>query len=155
MENTVALCRGCRFGERRCRFGADNLIANNAKEAILRITCPADFQGGPDVAHGGWTAAVFDDVLGRFLSHTGLSTVTASLSVDFLMPVPVDRPLIVELQIDEREGRRIIMTGTLRLEGDPRPRATARGTWVERRPDHFTRHQAQLAQIGSSSESSD
>jgi acyl-coenzyme A thioesterase PaaI-like protein len=147
MDHTVALCRGCQASGRRCRFGADTLIAQSENEASLFLVCPADFQGGPNVAHGGWTTAVFDDALGRFLTHKGLSTVTATLTVDFLMPVPVERPLTVDLRIDKREGRRISMTGTLKMDGDPRPRATARGTWVERRPDHFERHQAQLSSL--------
>ncbi|CAN5186940.1 PaaI family thioesterase [soil metagenome] len=145
MENSVALCRGCRVGERRCRFGADDFVATAPDEAILHLSCPTDFQGGPDVAHGGWITGVFDDALGRFLTHNGLLTVTATLTVDFLMPVPVEQPLTVTVRIEAREGRRLTMFGVLRLKGDPHDRATARGVWVERRPDHFDRHQAQVA----------
>jgi len=145
MENAVPLCRGCRVGERRCRFSADDLVATGPKDAILHLSCPGDFQGGPDVAHGGWISGVFDDVLGRFLTHNGLLTVTATLTVDFLMPVPVDKPLVVTVRLEERQGRRNMMSGILTLQGDPRPRATAHGIWVERRPDHFDRHQAKIA----------
>ncbi|CAN5137732.1 PaaI family thioesterase [soil metagenome] len=147
MENCIAPCRGCRVGERPCRFGADDFIALSPDEGVVRLTCPSDFQGGPDVAHGGWISGVFDDVLGRFLSHGGLKTVTANLSVSFLMPVPVDQPLTLGVRVISREGRRITMSGTMRLEGDTRDRAAAQGVWVERRPDHFERHRDQLAGI--------
>jgi acyl-coenzyme A thioesterase PaaI-like protein len=145
MNDRVSLCRGCRVGGRSCRFGADDFVATGPDEAVLHLTCPADFQGGPDVAHGGWISGVFDDALGRFLTHTGVLTVTATLTVDFLMPVPVEQPLTVTVLIEAREGRRLTMSGVLTLAGDPRPRAKAHGVWVERRPDHFERHQAQIA----------
>jgi len=145
MENCISLCRGCRTAGRPCRFGVDDAIALSSQEGLARVVCPSDFQGGPDVAHGGWIAGVFDDLLGRFLTHTGRQTVTAGLSVNFLMPVPVEQPLTVTVRIVEIDGRRITMSGSLRLEGDPLDRATAHGTWVERRPDHFERHRDQLA----------
>ncbi len=145
MENRIARCRGCRVGERPCRFGADAFDAISANEGVARVTCPADFDGGPEVAHGGWIAGVFDDVLGRFLSHGDVKSVTATLSVSFLMPVPVERPLILRTRIVSREGRKITMSGTLRLEGETQDRATAEGVWVERRPDHFARHRTQMS----------
>ena len=145
MDNRVARCRGCQVGDRSCRFGADSFDVIAQDEGVARVTCPADFDGGPEVAHGGWIAGAFDDVLGRFLSHAGVQSVTATLSVSFLMPVPVERPLILRTRIVSREGRRITMSGTLRLEGETQDRATAEGVWVERRPDHFERHLAQMS----------
>jgi len=150
MKDNIALCRGCRVGARACRFGANDFVAIGNNEGRVSLTCPSDFQGGPDVAHGGWISGVFDDALGRFLTHSGLLTVTATLTIDFLMPVPVERPLILAVRIEEVDGRRRIMSGSLRLEGDDRDRATARGVWVERRPDHFDRHQAQIADLKAS-----
>jgi len=126
-------------------------VSISPDEAFVRLTCPADFQGGPDVAHGGWIAGVFDDALGRFLSHAGLKTVTAGLSISFLMPVPVEQPLRLDVRVLAREGRRTTMSGTLRLDGDPHDRATAQGVWVERRPDHFERHREQISDALSAS----
>ncbi|WGM47253.1 hypothetical protein KOAAANKH_02128 [Brevundimonas sp. NIBR10] len=145
MVDHIALCRGCRVGARACRFGADDFVAIDLNEGRVCLTCPFDVQGGPDVAHGGWISGVFDDALGRFLTHRGLLTVTATLTIDFLMPVPVERPLILTVRIEKEDGRRRFMSGSLRLEGDDRDRATAHGVWVERRPDHFDRHQAQMS----------
>ena len=145
MDNRVARCRGCQTGDRPCRFGADNFEAISPDQGVARVICPGDFDGGPEVAHGGWIAGVFDDVLGRFLTHAGIKSVTATLSVNFLMPVPVERPLVLDTRIVSREGRRITMSGTLRLEDETQDRATAAGIWIERRPDHFERHRAQMS----------
>ena len=145
MENKIAPCRGCRVGERPCRFGADNLVALSPQEGLVGLVCPRDFDGGPEVAHGGWIAGVFDDVLGRFLNHWDVKTVTATLSVNYLMPVPTGQPLTLVVRVMSREGRRITMSGALRLQGEERDRATAQGVWVETRPDHFERHRDQLS----------
>jgi len=144
----IAPCRGCQISNTPCRFGADDFVALSETVARVRLTCPAAFEGGPRVAHGGWTAAVFDDVLGRFLTHTGLRSVTATLTVDYLLPVPVEQPLELHLEIASREGRRNHLTGALRLQGSDRDLALARGVWVELRPGHFERHQARMTEFG-------
>jgi acyl-coenzyme A thioesterase PaaI-like protein len=155
MKNGIAPCRGCRVGERPCRFGADDLVALSPQEGLAHLVCPRDFDGGPEVAHGGWIAGVFDDVLGRFLNHWDVKTVTASLSVNYLLPVPTGQPLTVGVRILSREGRRITMAGALRLRGEERDRATAHGVWVETRPDHFERHRDQLSAYLTSSGTDD
>ena len=155
MENKIAPCRGCRVGERPCRFGADNLVALSPQVGLVRLVCPRDFDGGPEVAHGGWIAGVFDDVLGRFLNHWDVKTVTATLSVNYLMPVPTGQPLTLVVRVMSREGRRITMSGALRLQGEERDRATAQGVWVETRPDHFERHRDQLSAYLTSSGTDD
>lgn len=144
----IAPCRGCQISNTPCRFGADDFVALSETVARVRLTCPAAFEGGPRVAHGGWTAAVFDDVLGRFLTHTGLRSVTATLTVDYLLPVPVEQPLELHLEIASREGRRNHLTGALRLQGSDRDLALARGVWVELRPGHVERHQARMTEFG-------
>ena len=146
-HDLISPCRGCRSTTGACRFGADDFIALSDTSARARLSCPASFEGGPRVAHGGWTAAVFDDVLGRFLTHTGIKSVTATLTIDYLLPVPVEQPLELHLQITAREGRRSNLTGTLRLQGDARDLAVARGVWVELRPGHFERHESRMAEI--------
>lgn len=107
--------------------------------------CASLFHAGPGVAHGGWTAAVFDDIMGRSLAQRGLQVVTASLTVDFLKPVPVDEELVVEVTIEAHSGRRWELSSILRLIGDDSALACARGVWIERRQDHFEQHRAAIA----------
>ncbi|MCU6453146.1 PaaI family thioesterase [Sphingomonas sp. A2-49] len=112
--------------------------------ALAAVVCAATFHAGPRVAHGGWTAAVFDDVMGRSLGQRGIPAVTATLTTDFLKPVPVEEPLAIAVSIDAQEGRRWMLSATLTLAGDATPLARAHGVWVERRSDHFERHEAGL-----------
>lgn len=138
------LCGSCR-GHDRCRLGIGDFEPDGDR---LRapVVCAAFFHAGPRIAHGGWTAAVFDDVMGRSLAQRGLLTVTGSLTVDFLKPVPVEEPMTVEVTVEGRDGRRIALAAALFLSGDAAPLARARGIWVERRNDHFERHESALAE---------
>lgn len=138
------LCGGCRDLS-RCRLGIGDFVPEGDR-LCAPVECPASFHAGPRVAHGGWTAAMFDDVMGRSLGQRGLQAVTASLTVDFLKPVPIDEPMTVEVTVEGRDGRRIALVATLCLKGAATPLARARGTWVERRRNHFERHESALAE---------
>ena len=136
------LCGSCRaYGY--CRLGVGP-IAIEGDMARATAVCAETFHAGPRVAHGGWTAAVFDDVIGRSLVQRGTLAVTASLTTEFLKPVPVEEPLAIEVTIEAQEGRRWTMAAVLRLAAGDAPLARAHGVWVERRPDHFERHDAAM-----------
>ena len=141
-EDNIPLCGGCR-AHGRCRLGAGPLVRDGARMRA-EVVCAETFHAGPRVAHGGWTAAVFDDVMGRSMIGHGARAVTASLTVDFLKPVPIEEALVIEVLVDGREGRRWTLSATLRLAREEAPLARARGTWVERREGHFERHEAAM-----------
>ena len=64
--------------------------------------------------------------------------------MDFLKPVPIETPLSVEVLIEGQEGRKVKVTAMLRLAQDDTILAKASGTWVERRQDHFERHEGSM-----------
>ncbi|MDB5671819.1 MAG: PaaI family thioesterase [Alphaproteobacteria bacterium] len=137
------LCGGCR-GVGRCRLGVGELqLDGEVTQAPVR--CNSVYHAGPGVAHGGWTAAVFDDVMGRSLIQRGTATVTASLKVDYLKPVPVDEPLVIEVRVEAQAGRRWELSSTIRLAADDAPLARAEGLWLERRKGHFERHEEAMS----------
>jgi uncharacterized protein (TIGR00369 family) len=59
------------------------------------ITVPGHFQGYPGIVHGGIIAAMLDEVSGRTIMGDNDTRwmVTASLSVRYRRPVPVEKPL--------------------------------------------------------------
>ena len=60
----VALCGACRrLGACRLGLGREELQPDGSVHTHL--VCGPENEGGPDVAHGGWTAGVFDEVLGH------------------------------------------------------------------------------------------
>jgi len=85
------LCAGCR-ARGACQFGVMDQVCDGMRSQG-RITCPRSFEGLPGIAHGGWIAGAFDDVMGRFASNLAQSVHTTTLTIDFLRPVPVEHVL--------------------------------------------------------------
>jgi acyl-coenzyme A thioesterase PaaI-like protein len=140
----IGLCFGCQdLG--RCRLGVtcERLLPDGTAE--LEITCPRDQQGGPEVAHGGWTASVLDEALGHLPLLNGVFAVTAELSVAYRRPVPVERPLLARSRVERREGSRWYLSGELILAAGGAVLAEATGVWVVRDREHFVRHEQWLA----------
>lgn len=143
-EGGVPLCGACRLNQ-RCRLG----VVEERTEGDLvmsNLACPADHEGGPQVAHGGWTASVLDEILGHVpIRHNQLS-VTGTLTVNFLKPVPIERPLQVRAWIDKVDGQKWYISGDLALRSTESVLATATGIWIARDVSHFIRHQQWLAE---------
>jgi len=57
------------------------------------VTMGLALEGRPGRAHGGATAAVFDDVMGAVQRTVGRSGYTRRLTVEYYKPLPVDSPV--------------------------------------------------------------
>lgn len=145
VNGTLARCGACqRLGH--CRLGIEVERFDHGSGIFhVKLRCPSDHEGGPRVAHGGWTASVLDEVLGLVPILHGGAAVTGRLEVDYIRPVPIERPLVAQASLDRRDGRRWYVNGELRLASTGAELARATGIWVERAPRHFERHQAWLA----------
>lgn len=83
-----------------------------------RVTFGAAYEGPPGCVHGGYIAAVFDELLGATQSLSGDQGMTAHLGIDYRRPTPLGVPLTMEGWLDRREGRKIFARGALRAEGE-------------------------------------
>jgi len=108
--------------------------------------CTEDHEGGPRVAHGGWTAGMFDEVLGHVLMLHRQLAVTGQLSVTYVKPVPVGRRLRARAWVERTEGHRWYVAGELTLRPTGALLATGSAVMVTRDQGHFDRHRALLAQ---------
>jgi len=70
------------------------------------------YEGPPRGVHGGWVAALFDDLLGATQGLTERPGVTGTLEVKYRAITPLDRDLRFEGWISEDRGRRVIVRGT-------------------------------------------
>lgn len=140
----VPLCGACLRSE-RCRLG---VTQEDLRDGIVTsdLVCPPDHEGGPRVAHGGWTASVMDELLGHVPLHHNQLSVTATLTVDFRRPVPIERPLRVQARVDRIEGQKWFISGEMVLAATSSVLASATGIWVARDVSHFARHQRWLAE---------
>jgi len=108
---------------------------------VLRMSgvCPAAYEGGPGIAHGGWIAAFFDELLGQCVNAQGPTALTGELSVRFVKPVPIGPRLVGAARVGLRAGRRRHANGQLVLASSGAVLATASGIFVDARTDHYQR----------------
>jgi thioesterase superfamily protein len=144
-DGGVLLCGACQPNG-QCRLGVRGEMLDDEGVATFDVICPRDHEGGPNVAHGGWTAAVMDECLGHIPPLNGQMSVTATLTVNFKKPVPVGRPLEARAWIDKVEGSKWFISGELVLLPSRSVLGTATGIWIARDPSHFVRHQQWLAE---------
>src|SRR5262245_35461306 len=125
------LCGGC-LVLGRCQFGVTAYEFGRDGVARARLFVYEAMEGGPRVAHGGWTAAMFDEVLGKVPNMYGILAVTKTLTVDYTRPVPVGRWLRAEARVDSRADGVWEISGELALEATGSVLAQAHGVWIER-----------------------
>lgn len=141
----IRFCYACSQSE-VCRYGIQSLEFRD--EVLHAVAVCRDGEGGRNVAHGGWIASVFDEVVGLLPDAYGHSTVTAEMTITYLRPVPIKRELFVRSWRNTRDGRKWYLEGSMVLASSGVELARARGLWIERRPDHFDQHAAWLAEQG-------
>jgi acyl-coenzyme A thioesterase PaaI-like protein len=139
----VLLCHGCREIN-RCRMGLHREALQDDGVVVSEVTCPREEEGGPNVAHGGWTAGIMDELVGHVMLLREEFSVTGTLEVVFHKPMPVELPLIGKAWIERREGRKAYVSGRLELASNGALLASAKAIMVTRPADHFERHERWL-----------
>lgn len=99
----------------------------------LRLTAP--YEGYAGIAHGGVTALLLDDVLGRFVRSIGRGGMTARLDLEFEHPVPVGRDILVRAHLHRIDGRKTWALGEIVAADAPTEvLARATGLFIVQRP---------------------
>jgi acyl-coenzyme A thioesterase PaaI-like protein len=147
-DGGVALCSACsKTGVCRLGLTTERLDADGV--ACFDIVCPPEHEGGPGVAHGGWTAAVLDEVLGHVPILNEQMTVTGTLTIRFERPVPIGRQLQARAWIERKEARKWHLAGELVLSSSGAVLARAEGIFVLRTfGTHFGAFEEWLAEQG-------
>ncbi len=145
-DGGVALCGSCQRRD-ECRLGLTTEKLDDGGVAHFILTCPPDYEGGPGVAHGGWTAEVLDETLGHVSLLHGQMAVTGTLTIRYVKPVPLSRPLEATAWVDRVEGKKWFISGELRLASSGAVLAGATGVWVARdKAAHFGGFERWLAE---------
>ncbi|BBZ14980.1 aromatic compound degradation protein PaaI (plasmid) [Mycobacterium branderi] len=139
----VLLCHGCR-DLNRCRMGLQRETLRSDGVVVSELMCPPDSEGGPNVAHGGWTAGMLDELVGHTMMLRGEFAVTGTLEVVFHKPMPIELPLIATAQIERREGRKAFVSARIELASSRALLASAKAIMVLRPANHFERHEQWL-----------
>lgn len=84
---------------------------------VGEVTFGSAYEGPPGCVHGGYVAAVFDEMLGSAQALAGAQGMTAYLHVDYRSPTPLHKALALEAWPDRREGRKTWCRGTIHADG--------------------------------------
>lgn len=87
-----------------------------------------EYEGPPDLVHGGVLASVLDVVLSSTAQHHDIPCVTASLTLDYRAPTPLAEPLVVTARLADVGPRKVLVTGEVRCAGTAT--VEARGLFV-------------------------
>ncbi|UMB72059.1 PaaI family thioesterase [Mycobacterium paraterrae] len=132
--------------------GPDNphglqMVAYRAADTVYAdITFDERHVGAPGLAHGGAVAAACDDLFGFTLWIAGTPAVTRSLTVEYLLPVPLQLPHRITAHITARTGRKLHVSAT-GTGIDDITRFTATAVFIAVDADHFAAH-AELGAFG-------
>ncbi len=115
----TAIRQSHRLRERSPFIGQANPVAppmhvvftEDAIEAT--VTLGSLFEGPPGCVHGGFVAAMFDEVLGAAQVHSGKAGMTGRLTVHYRSPTPLNEELRLAAKLIRVEGRKILCTATL------------------------------------------
>jgi len=91
------------------------------------------YEGPPRIVHGGWVAALFDEVLALVQRDAGVGGVTARLTVRYRRPTPVGAELELRSWIDDDQGRAVVAKATCHAEGELVAEAEAQFVRLPRR----------------------
>ncbi|MEP6624637.1 MAG: PaaI family thioesterase [Acidimicrobiia bacterium] len=77
----------------------------------------AAYEGPPGYVHGGWIALAFDEVLGMTNIAAGHPGMTGRLTIRYLKPTPLHRPVEIRGWTERVEGRRIVASAEMHVDG--------------------------------------
>jgi acyl-coenzyme A thioesterase PaaI-like protein len=86
-------------------------MAIDGKTLVTHCEFSCCHEGGPDTAHGGMIAAVYDQLLAYAMMIEGKTGPTLWLKVAYLKPTPVNERLRFETVISSVDGRKYTVAG--------------------------------------------
>lgn len=133
LESTGELAHAdCLFCGKRNPIGFKlDFHARDDGSVRAEFTCTRSLQGYPKTLHGGVVSALLDSAMTNCLFSRGVVAVTAELTVRFLLPVSLDRPVGIAAAVTRSRGRLHYLRAELTQDGDVAARASS--TFLARR----------------------
>src|SRR5215470_17592866 len=103
---------------------------------VCRFRLGKRYTGPPGHAHGGIIATILDEAMGKVNKLRHVIAVTSEITVNYLKPVPLNKPLRVESRELRVRGRRHINMAEI-LNGRDEVLARSQGTFIAIDPDRM------------------
>ena len=107
------------------RFSYDD----DSRRFISRFRLGRRYTGPPGHAHGGVIATILDEAMGKVNKLHNVVALTSDISVQYLKPVPLNKPLRVEARGVSVRGRRHVNAAEI-LNQRGEVLASSRGTFI-------------------------
>ena len=105
--------------------------AHDAPGVLARLTLAPQYQGWRGIAHGGIVMALLDEAMAHAAGFAGHRGVSATLSVRFRKPVPLEQPIEVRGQVTWQR-RNVLGVEARVLDTNGNVLARAEGSFVSR-----------------------
>jgi uncharacterized protein (TIGR00369 family) len=116
----------------RLRFTYDE----DHKSFVCRFRLGKRYTGPPGHCHGGIIATILDEAMGKVNKHRHVVALTSEMTVKYLRPVPLHRPLLVESREVRVKGRKHVnMAEILNEKGEVL--ASSRGLFIAIDPERM------------------
>lgn len=93
------------------------------------------FEGPPGHVHGGITFSILDEAMGRVSHINGFKSLSATMTIDWHLPTPLNTLLKIEAWVVKTEGKKAYTASTIIIP-DGRKAVSATGLYIAR-PDLF------------------
>ena len=94
-------------------WGLDTEIHREGDDIVAYVTLRAAHEGAPGRSHGGVVSALFDDIFGFVQGVVNITAFTGQLTVTYRAGTQLNTLLACRVRAEERNGRKVIMTGEL------------------------------------------
>ena len=111
-------------------YGLDLDLHRHGDEIEALVTLRSAHEGAPGRSHGGFVAALFDDVFGFVLGVIHEAAFTGDLYIRYHAPTPLFRELACRVRLDHRDGRKLYLVGELTDVGSGVVCASAKATFI-------------------------
>lgn len=109
-------------------LAVERIESDDGPRLIGRVMLNRSYEGPPHGVHGGFVAALFDEMLGGAQGLAPPPGVTALLEVRYRQLTPIETPLVFEAWIEESRARRITARAT--CHAGETLTADAKGTFI-------------------------
>lgn len=133
-KNYCFACGPDNPGGMHLKFVADS----SGKRFTSNFRLGTRYTGPPGHCHGGIIATILDDAMSKLNKLRDLPAATARMTVEYLRPVPLHKPLRVDSHEVSKRGRRLTRVAEIR-DARGTVLARSRGVFVILGPKHVFR----------------
>jgi uncharacterized protein (TIGR00369 family) len=128
-EQIANNCFGCGPGN-EAGLRLEFVLDKPRQRFVCHFQLEDRFVGPPGHAHGGIIATILDEAMGKVNKLRNVIALTSRMEVDYLRPVPLSVPLIVEGWEVQVDGREHLNAAEIR-NGEGEVLASSKGTFIE------------------------